>query len=114
MAIIKRVLSIGAHPDDSEIGCCGTEILLKQKGYEIIHVIITSGEEGSSSVPKQELKSMRENEAKNAANIIGVNQIIFLGFPDGLTAFTKEMKIQLIHLIRTLQPEIVFTHAKHE
>ena len=111
---MKRVLSIGAHPDDIEIGCCGTEILLKQKGYEIIHVIITSGEEGSISKSKQELKSIREKEAKNAANVIGVNQVIFLGFPDGLTALTKEMKIQLIHLIRTLQPEIVFTHAKSD
>lgn len=43
----KQILSFGAHPDDVEIGCAGAEYLLMQKGYEVTHVYVTSGEAGS-------------------------------------------------------------------
>ena len=43
---MKTLLSIGAHPDDIEIGCGGTEIHFKKMGYQLIHLIVTNGEEG--------------------------------------------------------------------
>ena len=61
------MLSFGTHPDDIEIGCGGTEALLAQKGYEITHVILTSGEAGSDSIPPWELGAIREREAIEAA-----------------------------------------------
>jgi len=108
---MKTVLSFGAHPDDIEIGCAGAEILLRQKGYKIIHVIMTCGEEGAIDIPKEELAHKRENEAIAAANVIGVEKLLFLRYPDSLTGYDKAMKMQVISLIRQYAPDIIFTHA---
>ena len=65
----KSVLAIGAHPDDIEIGCGGTLCLLRDQGYEINHLIITSGEEGSIRLGKAELGKMPINKAQNTSSI---------------------------------------------
>ncbi len=111
---MRTVMSIGAHPDDIEIGCAGTEILLRERGFELIHVVATNGEEGSLSEPCDELASRRKEEARRSAQIIGANAIEFLGMPDGLCSFTKENKVDLIRLIREYAPEIVFTHSSSD
>ncbi|MBK7550903.1 MAG: PIG-L family deacetylase [Syntrophaceae bacterium] len=48
----KRALAFGTHPDDIEIGCGGTVALLAQRGFDITHVILTSGEAGSDRIPR--------------------------------------------------------------
>lgn len=109
---MKTVLSIGAHPDDIEIGCGGTEVYLIEKGYTIIHLIVTSGEQGSLTIPSNLLIKKREQEAIDSGKIIGISEVIFLRLPDGLTTFSLESKIELIKIIRKTSPEIIFTHAK--
>lgn len=111
---MKTVLSIGAHPDDIEIGCAGTEILLKEKGYRIIHVIATNGEEGSLDLSQEQLAQKRQEEARKSASKIGVDDLRFLGLADGLTSFSKEVKLELIKIIREFAPEIVFTHSSSD
>lgn len=108
---MKTILSIGAHPDDIEIGCGGTEILLSGKGHKIIHVIVTSGEEGNIDIPKQKLSGIREQEAKDSAHLLGAKEILFLRYPDSLTAYDKPMKMRMINIIRKFRPDILFTHA---
>jgi len=110
----KVVLAIGAHPDDIEIGCAGTLALLKNQGHEVIHLIVTSGEEGKQSLSKNALKRIREAEAGRSARIIGSSRILFFGAPDGLTSFSKKMKIRLVALLRELCPDIVFTHGSSD
>ena len=110
----KRVLSFGTHPDDIEIGCGGTEALLARKGYEITHVILTSGEAGSDKTPPWELGPIREKEAIEAAKVIGAGNVEFLRYPDGLTGFTREMKIDIIRIVRRLRPHILFIHERNE
>jgi N-acetylglucosamine malate deacetylase 1 len=110
----KTVLSFGAHPDDIEIGCGGTEALLAQKGYAITHVILTSGEAGSDWIPPREVSTIREKEAIEAAKVIGAYGVEFLRYPDGLTGFTREMKVDIIRIIRRLKPHILFVHERNE
>jgi LmbE family N-acetylglucosaminyl deacetylase len=110
----KRVLSFGAHPDDIEIGCGGTEARLARKGYEITHVILTSGEAGSDTIPPWEFGATREKEAVAAAKVIGACGVEFLRYPDGLTGFTREMKVDIIRIIRRWQPHILFIHERNE
>jgi len=110
----KSVLAIGTHPDDIEIGCGGTLCLLRDQGYEIIHLSVTSGEEGSMSFEKNKLIQTRKNESQSSAEIIGTSRIIFLEAPDGFTSFSKEMKVKIISYIREIRPEIVFTHSKSD
>lgn len=110
----KRVLSFGAHPDDIEIGCAGTEYQLIQQGYEVTHVYVTSGEAGSQEIPKNKLAKIREEEAQQSAKILGVKSVRFLKFPDGLTHFTEDMRIQVINIIREIQPDIIFVHGNSD
>lgn len=108
----QRILAIGAHPDDIEIGCGGTLAALNIKGYQLTFVIATSGEEGVRQCPSNDIKKVREDEARASGIYLGAQEIIFLREPDGLMCFSKDTKIRLISLIRTLKPDIVFTHAK--
>lgn len=107
----KTILAIGTHPDDIEIGCGGTLLKLCERGYELIHLVITSGEEGSHQGSKAVIASNREVEASDSAKMLGASRVIFFREPDGLTSFSKELKIRLISLLRELRPEIIFTHA---
>lgn len=110
----KRVLSFGTHPDDIEIGCGGTETLLARKGYEITHAILTSGEAGSNRISPWELGPIREKEAIESAKTLGAANVEFLRYADGLTGFTREMKIDIIRIVRRLKPHILFVHERNE
>lgn len=107
----RVVLSFGAHPDDIEIGCGGTEALRIRGGDRVVHAVLTSGEAGSLRLAPAEIARIREEEARQSARLLGVPQVEFLRYPDGLTAITRDMKIALIGLIRRLRPDTVFVHS---
>ncbi len=107
-------MSFGAHPDDIELGCGGTEAKLIDKGYKIVHVYATSGEAGRQTISKEKLGKIREEEAKQAAKVLGVGGVEFLRYPDGLTDFIRKMKIDVINLIRKEKPNIIFVHETKE
>ena len=109
-----KVLAFGAHPDDIEIGCGGTLLKLLSLGHEIHHAVLTKGEEGSLIVAKDELVKIRKAEAIDASKKMGAKDIHFFNYSDGLTSFTKEMKIEVIHHIRKIKPDVVFIHAKND
>lgn len=111
---MRTVLAIGAHPDDIEIGCGGTLALLKAKGARLIHLIATSGEEGRLGTSPEAMAKIRENEALQAANLIGADEVIFLRLQDGLTGFSKETKVDLVRIIRRYRPQTVFVHSSHD
>lgn len=110
----KIALAIGAHPDDIEIGCGGTISVLKDQGYEIVFLVVTSGEEGCNLLSKNLVAQKRETEARNSSAALGASEIIFLLEPDGLTSFSKELKIRLISLLRRIRPQTVFVHAESD
>jgi LmbE family N-acetylglucosaminyl deacetylase len=111
---MKKILSIGAHPDDIEFGCGGTEAFLRKKGNDLIHVIATCGEEGSLTIPKMELAQIRNSESNASAAVLGVAEVHYLDLEDSLVQYTKESKIKLVSLIRQFQPDIVFTHCSQD
>jgi len=110
----KRVLSFGTHPDDIEIGCGGTELKLLKQGFQITHAFLTSGESGSQSISREELGATREKEAIAAANVMGIEDVRFLRFEDGLTEYTRSMKLEVVDLIRSVMPEVIFTHSPQD
>lgn len=108
------VLAIGTHPDDIEIGCSGTLSMLKDRGHKIVFLIVTSGEEGGNSLPKSLIAKKREAEARSSSRALRASEIIFLQESDGLTSFSKEMKIRLVSLLRKIRPRTVFVHAESD
>src|SRR3954454_21955678 len=80
-----RVLGIFAHPDDSEFSCGGTAAVWADAGAQITYVIVTNSAAGSSD-PNQdlaELVRLREAEQRAACAVLGVQEVIFLGYANG-------------------------------
>ena len=82
-----NVLALGAHPDDAEIGCGGTLALHADAGDRVTIACVTDGEAGGMGVPPVKLARIRREEAAAAAVVLGVEEIRFLGFPDGRLAW---------------------------
>jgi LmbE family N-acetylglucosaminyl deacetylase len=108
---LDRVMVIAAHPDDPEFGCAGTVVKWAQAGKEITYVLLTSGDKGSHDPDLRpgRLAALREEEQRAAAQELGVEQVIFLRYPDGLLENTLDLRRQLSSIIRQHQPHIVLT-----
>ena len=63
----KKVLVIGAHPDDPETMCGGTMIKLREMGVEVVSVYFTGGEAGIPGKSHEESRTIRTAEAKKHA-----------------------------------------------
>jgi LmbE family N-acetylglucosaminyl deacetylase len=111
---MTTILAFGAHPDDIEIGCGGTLRKLIEQGWRVVHVCVTSGEAGSSTIDRPTLAATREKEACRAAAVLGAERVEFLRAPDGLTQYSRDQKIAVINLIRQVRPEILFVHASSD
>jgi LmbE family N-acetylglucosaminyl deacetylase len=108
---LDRVMVIAAHPDDPEFGCAGTIVKWAQAGKAITYVLLTSGDKGSHDPDLRpgRLAAVREEEQRAAAKDLGVEQVIFLRYPDGLLVNNLELRRQLANVIRQHRPHILLT-----
>ena len=105
----KKVLVIGAHPDDPETMCGGTMLKLKAMGAEVVSVYLTSGEAGIKGKTHDEARTIRQAEALQACKTMGV-KAIFLTQIDGNTEANKERYAEMKALIEQEKPDMVITH----
>ena len=105
----KKVLVIGAHPDDPETMCGGTMIKLREMGVEVVSVYFTSGEAGIPGKTHEESSSIRTAEAKKACEVMGV-RAVFMTQIDGNTEINKARYAEMKALIEAEQPDMVITH----
>ncbi|WP_299127821.1 bacillithiol biosynthesis deacetylase BshB1 [uncultured Winogradskyella sp.] len=100
------VLAIGAHPDDVELGCGATLAKEIANGKKVGIIDLTRGELGTRGTAET-----RDEEAFNAAKILGVHSRVNLRFSDGFFKNDKAHQIELIKMIRFHKPEIVLCNA---
>ena len=105
----KKVLVIGAHPDDPETMCGGTMLKLKAMGAEVVSVYLTSGEAGIKGKSHEEARTIRQAEALQACKAMNV-RAIFLTQIDGNTEANKERYAEMKALIEREKPDMVITH----
>ncbi len=105
----KKILAIGAHPDDMEQYVGGTLILLKNAGHRITIAALTDGACGSKTATAEEIIAIRLKEAKKAAEKIGA-KYVNLGIRDGSIEYSLDNTKMLVALLRDVQPDVVFTH----
>ncbi len=105
----ESALVIVAHPDDIEFSCAGTIARWVQNGARIVYILCTSGEVGiaENGMTKDRATEIREAEQRAAAEVIGVNEIVFLREPDGMLQPTLELRKKLVREIRRHRPEVV-------
>src|SRR5262245_65723389 len=106
---IQRVMVVTAHPDDSEFGAGGTVAKLVKEGKQVSYCILTNGNKGSGdrSMTPERLVAIREEEQRNAARVLGVEAIDFLGFPDCELEDTRESRMAVTASIRRHRPDLV-------
>ena len=106
---LKKILCIAAHPDDNELTIAGTVAKWAREGREIVFALVSSGNAGSNdpNVKPQELVKLREQECWDAAQILGVQEIIFLRYQDGMLEPSLQLRRDLTRIIRRAQPDIV-------
>lgn len=109
----ERVLVVSAHPDDPEFGFGATVAALTAEGAQVTYVICTDGSQGGEdpSVPDDELAAIRQREQKEAAQILGVSGVVFLGYRDGSLSHTLELRRAIVKEIRRYRPDLVLTHS---
>ena len=105
----KKVLAIGAHPDDIEFMCSGTMMSLKAQGCEVVAVYFTQGEAGIRGRSHEEAKTIRHQECLDACRIMGVRPV-FLSQTDGNSEINKERYAEMKALIDEEKPDMVITH----
>ena len=105
----SRAVAIVAHPDDMEFGAAAAVARWTGQGKEIVYVMITSGEAGINGLAPDECKVVREQEQIESANIVGVDAVEFLGFPDGILEYGLPLRAAIAEVVRRHQPEIVIT-----
>ena len=105
----KKVLVIGAHPDDPETMCGGTMIKLREMDVEVVSVYLTSGEAGIQGKSHEEASAIRTLEAKQACEAMGV-RAVFLTQIDGNTEVNKTRYAEMKALIEEENPDMVITH----
>jgi LmbE family N-acetylglucosaminyl deacetylase len=112
---IERVLVVTAHPDDAEFGAGGTVAKLVREGKHVVYCILTNGNKGSGDrdMTPERLARIREEEQRQAARVLGVEVVEFLGFPDGELEDTRETRMAVTAAIRRHRPDLVITQNPH-
>jgi LmbE family N-acetylglucosaminyl deacetylase len=103
------VLVIVAHPDDAEFMCAGTIARWVDEGRSVNYVLCTSGDKGTSDplMSPVHLTEIRQREQRAACDVLGVHEIVFLGYEDGILEPTLELRRQIVREIRRFRPAIV-------
>jgi len=106
-----RILGVFAHPDDPEFFAGATFAKWAADGAEITFVVATSGDKGSAvpDMTSEKLVAMREVEEQNAADVLGVKEVVFLRYKDGELFPTLELRRDITRMIRMKKPDIVVT-----
>lgn len=100
---------IMAHPDDPEFFCGGTIALWCAAGTDMTYLILTNGNKGSDdpAMTPEKLTAIRKKEQQAAAEVLGVNRVIYLDEPDGELQPTLELRRRVVAEIRRYKPTTI-------
>jgi len=105
----KRILCISAHPDDNEFTIAGSVARWAREGRDVVFCLVTTGGSGTNEHTPDNtgLIPIRERESWDAAKILGVKDVVFLGYQDGEVEPTIALRRDLTRVIRRVKPHVV-------
>ena len=108
---LDRALVIFSHPDDAEFGAAATIAHLTAAGARVDYVVTTDGGKGTDdpAVTSAQLTATRQAEQRAAADLLGVSEIVHLGYPDGYLTPTLDLRRDIVRQIRRFRPDLVIT-----
>jgi LmbE family N-acetylglucosaminyl deacetylase len=110
---VERILVITAHPDDVDFGVAGSVAVWTDAGTQVTYCVVTDGEAGGfdRSVSRADMAETRRVEQTAAAKVVGVDDLVFLGYPDGRVEATLALRRDLSRVIRQLRPQRVVSQS---
>ncbi|MBA2697565.1 MAG: PIG-L family deacetylase [Nocardioidaceae bacterium] len=106
----QRALVVVAHPDDMEFGSAAAVARWTDQGKYVTYCLLTSGEAGIDGMDPGETRRVREAEQRESCRIVGVDEVEFLGLPDGVLEYGVALRREIAASIRRHRPDIVVTN----
>lgn len=108
---VNRVLAVMAHPDDIDFGGAGTIARLTDAGAEVVYCLVTDGDAGGHDreLDREGMAALRRAEQTAAAKCVGVTDLRFLGYRDGVVEQTLGLRRDIARVIRQVRPDLVIT-----
>ena len=103
----ERVLCVVAHPDDVEYGTSSAVARWTSEGVDVAYLLLTRGEAGMDALPPNETAELRRGEQIAASEIVGVSDVQFLDYPDGILEYSLAMRRDISMAIRRFRPDAV-------
>jgi len=104
-----NILMIAPHSDDETLGCGGTLALLRQKACHIKVVIMTDGSQGDPlGYSNEDVVKSRQTESIAALQLLGIDDIVFLGEADGHFRYTPTIAEQLTSILDSFVADWLF------
>jgi LmbE family N-acetylglucosaminyl deacetylase len=107
----QRALVVFAHPDDAEFLCGGTVAKWTRDGAEVSYVCASDGSAGWNGPDRdrRQIAAIREREMREAAAVLGVSEVVFLGFMDGSLENGLELRRAITREVRRTRPDVIVT-----
>ncbi|WP_449063495.1 PIG-L deacetylase family protein [Planomonospora algeriensis] len=110
---ISRVLAVTAHPDDVDFAAAATIARFTDRSVEVVYCVVTDGDAGGSDreLDNDGMAELRRAEQRDAAEIVGVRDVRFLGHRDGTVEQSLDLRRDITRVIRQVRPDLVITHT---
>jgi LmbE family N-acetylglucosaminyl deacetylase len=105
----ERALAVVAHPDDMEYGAASAVARWTAQGKRVSYLLVSDGEAGIESMPPADAGPLRRQEQQASCDAVGVTDLEFLGYPDGMIVESLQLRADLAAAIRRHRPEVVLS-----
>lgn len=106
-----RALVVVAHPDDADFWAGGTMAVWAAAGVAVTYLVLTDGDAGGfdDATPRGQVPRIRREEQLAAAAVLGVEDVRFLGRPEGSLTPSAELRREVVRVVRQVRPQRVVT-----
>jgi LmbE family N-acetylglucosaminyl deacetylase len=103
----ERVLCVVAHPDDVEYGASSAVAAWTSRGIGVAYLLLTRGEAGMDASAPELTAPLRMQEQIDGSRQVGVSQVDFLDYSDGVLEYSMGMRRDIARAIRAYRPDAV-------
>ena len=104
-----RALAVVAHPDDLEFGASSAVARWTAAGKTVEYVLATRGEAGIDALAPEQCAAIRSSEQLASARVVGVENVRFLRYRDGMLTYSLGLRRDLARAIRSHRPEVLLS-----
>jgi LmbE family N-acetylglucosaminyl deacetylase len=109
-----KLLAIGAHLDDIEIGCGGTLAEAARKGWETYMLVLSHSDYADLDGTVFRTDDQAMVEGREAARRLGNVQLEILGFPTKQIPYDFHAVEAIEVPLRKFKPDVILTHWPHD